>query len=454
MPLQDAMFPQFTLKCNPEEYKDRVLEFISSFQHAVFLDSNPDTGLPTPVTGTRYSYIAAADVVSYSQSDQHTLEDLQNFMDLAHQSGAWVFGSLTYDLKNNLEKLESSNPDHNGFPLFHFFSAKHIIIATESELTVIDNLDPHALWQSILLKAVTSAEEEISDVSSISYILNRDTYLRHVGKLLEHIRRGDIYEINYCHEVQVETGSINPVTLFRKINSISPNPFSCFYRNNDRYVLCASPERFLAKRDNLLISQPIKGTAARAENAAEDANNRELLASSSKERSENIMIVDLVRNDLSKVATKGSVHVKELCGVYTFPKVHQLISTVCCTLKNEINFTKIIRALFPMGSMTGAPKISAMKLIDEHENFKRSLYSGTIGYINPEGDFDFNVVIRSIMLQQNSGKATVAAGSAITAASDPESEYMETLAKLKPQLEALGIDAGRFINEISNKHAI
>ncbi len=454
MPLQDAMFPQFTLPCNPEEFKERVLAFTGSFEQAVFLDSNKGASTDIPETGTRYRYIAAADVVTYSHSDQHTLAELQEFLEQARQNGEWVFGSFTYDLKNNLEKLNSSNPDHNGFPLFHFFSAKHVIIAIENEITVIDHRDPKDLWNDILSRPALSNGEEIAVPPSISYILNRDAYLRKAEKLLQHIHRGDIYEINYCHEVQVNAEGIDPVSVFRKINSISPNPFSCYYRNNQRHLICASPERFLAKRDNRLISQPIKGTAARGKNADEDAQNKALLASSDKERSENIMIVDLVRNDLSKVAEKGSVHVKELCGVYTFPKVHQLISTVCCIVKQDVNFLDIIRALFPMGSMTGAPKISAMKLIEEHENFRRSLYSGTVGYINPEGDFDFNVVIRSILFQQNSGLATVAAGSAITAASDPESEYLETLVKLRPQLEALGIDAGSLISEISRKHAV
>lgn len=448
------MFPQFTIPCNPEEYKERVLAFIGTFQHAVFLDSNKDANTSIPETGTRYRYIAAADVVSFSHSDQHSLEELQEFIDRARHNGEWLFGSFTYDLKNNLEKLNSSNPDQNGFPLFHFFSAKHVIIATENEITVIDHRNPEDLWKTILSKSAAFNGNEKVVTPSVSYILNRDAYLRKAEKLLQHIQRGDIYEINYCHEVKVNAEGIDPVSVFRKINSISPNPFSCYYRNSQRHLICASPERFLAKRGNQLISQPIKGTAARGRDADEDSEHKAFLAASEKERSENIMIVDLVRNDLSKVAEKGSVYVKELCGIYTFPKVHQLISTVCCTVKQDYNFLDIIRALFPMGSMTGAPKISAMKLIEEHENFRRSLYSGTVGYINPEGDFDFNVVIRSILFHQNSGMATVAAGSAITAASDPESEYLETLVKLRPQLEALGIDAGSFISEISRKHAV
>jgi len=444
------MFPQISIKGDTGIYKERILNFIGSFADAVFLDSNNGGNGSIPFTGVKYNYIAAAGITNVIHDDHHNLEQLEQFIETTKKNGEWLFGFLSYDLKNELENLTSENPDHTGFPLFHFFSARHVFIATNDELTIIDKQDPALLWETVNAPAVAPNREPLPTELDVTHILSRDTYLDSVKKLLQHIQQGDIYEINYCHEILVDTFSLDPLKVFKRITEISPNPFSCYYRTRGLHLMCASPERFLAKQGTKLISQPIKGTAARGNNSEADAIQKNRLAKSEKEQSENVMIVDLVRNDLSKVAATGTVKVEELFGIYTFPKVHQMISTISCVVKEDTDFMDCIRALFPMGSMTGAPKISAMKLIDKYENFKRTLFSGTVGYINPDGDFDFNVVIRSILFQENTGVASIAAGGAITAASEPEQEYFETLVKITPQLEALGLVPDEILNIISD----
>ena len=185
------------------------------------------------------------------------------------------------------------------------------------------------------------------------------------------------------------------------------------------------------------MSQPIKGTSPRSENPFQDKANIEYLKHSLKERSENIMITDLVRNDLSKVATRGSVKVDELCGVYSFRQVHQMISTISAEMRPDKNWIDTVKATFPMGSMTGAPKVRAMQLIEKYEATKRGLYSGSVGYVSPDGDFDFNVVIRSILFNRKKGHLSYMVGSAITALANPEQEYEECLVKAAAIREVL-----------------
>ncbi|PID89409.1 MAG: hypothetical protein CSB01_02115 [Bacteroidia bacterium] len=245
------------------------------------------------------------------------------------------------------------------------------------------------------------------------------------------MRRGDIYEINFCQEFFAEQVCINPEQLYNHLKKVSPTPYGCFYKTRNHYLLSASPERFIKKKGTKLISQPIKGTAKRGANKEEDDTIKHHLFTDAKERAENIMIVDLVRNDLSHTATKGSVKVEELCGIYSFPQVHQMISTVVANLRNDIHFVEAIKQCFPMGSMTGAPKIRAMKLIEQYESTKRGLYSGAVGYITPQGDFDFNVVIRSILYNATNKYLSFMVGGAITMQSNPEKEYEECLLKAK-----------------------
>ncbi|MEO6219743.1 MAG: anthranilate synthase component I family protein [Ginsengibacter sp.] len=266
----------------------------------------------------------------------------------------------------------------------------------------------------------------------------RKKYLATVKQLQNHILKGDCYEINFCQEFFALDTMIEPVEIHKKLNLYSPNPFSAFYKYDDKYLMCASPERFLKKTGNLLISQPIKGTAKRfTDDPKADNNEREKLVQNEKERSENIMIVDLVRNDLAKVCAEGTVHVEDFLGIYTFPQVHQMISTVRGILKENITLSEIFHATFPMGSMTGAPKKRVMELIEKYEKTKRGLFSGTVGYINPEGNFDFNVVIRSVQYNTSDQYLSIMAGSAITNSSNPENEYDECLLKITAMRKAL-----------------
>jgi len=432
------MFAPLHITTQPDQYRSRILSFLDAYKTAVMLDSNSDRSIPAPLTGTHYSYIVAAGVLDEISSGDLTFNELQKFIDIHRKNQNWVFGYLSYDLKNEIENLNSSHPCFSGFPVMHFFVPQILIIANDQSITITSALtDPGEIWSSIISG---DGMKTITPEVAISHTQSRETYLSSIHKILNHIHRGDIYEMNYCHEVALVASTLNPVSLFHRLTELSPNPFSTYYRTQGCHLICSSPERFITRKGSRVLSQPIKGTAARSDDAASDKLNLKELKVSEKEMSENVMIVDLVRNDLSKIAQKGSVKVDELFGVYSFPAAHQMISTISCNIKPEITFTDIIKAAFPMGSMTGAPKVSAMKLIEKFEVFRRGLFSGTAGYIKPDGDFDFNVIIRSILYNEKNNHVSVAAGGAITAESEPEKEFQETMVKLTPQLKALGLD--------------
>lgn len=321
---------------------------------------------------------------------------------------------IPYDIKNKFEKLHSTNFDG---------------IKWDDKIHRINLTKTHNL---------SLEKTSHSPLKSIKTRESKNLYIEKVNILKQHIQQGNIYEVNFCMEFFAEDVKINPFELYQKLIEISPMPFSCFVKHQSKYLLCASPERFLKKTNNKLLSQPIKGTIKRGLTNDEDMRLKEELKNSSKEQSENVMIVDLVRNDLSRIAKKGSVKVDELFGIYSFPQWHQMISTVSCIIKDGVSFEKILRATFPMGSMTGAPKISAMKLIDEFESSKRGMYSGSVGIMMPNGDFDLNVVIRSIQYNADTGYLSFMVGSAITIHSDAEKEYEECLLKAKAILSVLG----------------
>ncbi|HEY0433624.1 MAG TPA: anthranilate synthase component I family protein, partial [Chitinophagaceae bacterium] len=266
--------------------------------------------------------------------------------------------------------------------------------------------------------------------------LTQEEYLSIIKALQAHIRRGDCYEINFCQEFYHDNAVIDPLAVYQRLSNVSPNPFAAFYRLHDKYLLCESPERYLAMRAGHIIAQPIKGTAKRFV-GNEETMARTHFSESAKDRTENVMIVDLVRNDLSKCCEPGSVAVDELFGVYTFPQVYQMISTVSGDLREEVTFEDIIRATFPMGSMTGAPKRRVLELIDHYEPTRRGLFSGAVGYIEPGGDFDFNVVIRSLLYNSTRRYVSVQAGSGITHYSEPLLEWEECLVKAAAMLRAL-----------------
>jgi para-aminobenzoate synthetase component I len=374
------------------------------------------------------------------KNDHNALTSLQTF---SKKNKFWIFGFLSYDLKNEIENLDSGNTDGLDFPLLHFFVPQVVIqIIEDTHFVYYDDAstkieEVQNIYELAFSKA-NKAETKSVLKNEIKNRISKEEYFQSFNSIKSHLLRGDIYEINFCQEFYSENSAIDPSIVFEKLNDISQAPFAALCKFNDHFIISSSPERFLKKQGNKLISQPIKGTAKRSDNKEVDEKLKIDLQNNLKEQNENVMIVDLVRNDLSKIAKKGSVQVDELFGVYSFRQVHQLISTISCEVKEDISLADIIRATFPMGSMTGAPKISAMKLIEKYEITKRGVYSGAVGYISPEGDFDFSVVIRSILYNSSNHYVSFMVGSAITAKADPEQEYEECLLKAKAMFEVLG----------------
>lgn len=368
--------------------------------------------------------------------EEYNVAAIDAFLREASSSDETVFFHLTYPLKNKFEKLNDRFEDKYNWPLVHFFTAKVEIKVLNDEVIIQCNDGSNAddVWKAI--SEEVTQNNLTGNAVSCKPSLDRKTYNRKLKTILNHIQLGDIYEMNFCFPFEGD-GEIDPYTVYELLCNSSPAPFSCFYKLKENFLLCSSPERFIQKTGSKIISQPIKGTAKRGSTIVEDEELKSDLYNNEKERSENVMIVDLVRNDLSRIAERGSVHVDELFGIYSFPSVHQMISTVSAAMRNDVSFTGILKALFPMGSMTGAPKIRAMEIINEQEEFNRGLYSGSVGYIKPNGDFDLNVVIRSILYNSVQKKISIPVGSAITAASDPDKEYDECLLKANALLSVL-----------------
>jgi para-aminobenzoate synthetase component 1 len=298
-----------------------------------------------------------------------------------------------------------------------------LIVLKKKELTIHAQKPDDVFAQ--LINEPEFIQEQAEEIN-LKQGIQKEEYLSIIKQIQARILRGDCYEINFCQEFFADNASIDPAAIFQNLLKISPTPFSAFYRLNDKYLISASPERFIKKTGNKIFSQPMKGTARRnIQDAFIDEQLKQTLYFDEKERAENVMIVDLVRNDLSKICKDGSVKVDELFGVYSFPQVHQMVSTVSGELKEGIAFSEIIKASFPMGSMTGAPKHRVMQLIEEYEPIGRGLFSGSIGYIDPDGNFDFNVVIRSILYNQATRLLSYYAGSGITFYSNVEKEWEE-----------------------------
>jgi para-aminobenzoate synthetase component 1 len=349
------------------------------------------------------------------------------------ESGKFWCGLLSYDLKNQVEKLVSEHEEFIGFPVAHFFEPEFRFTFSEKTVAIsAKKVLPEEILQEVL---ATELQEEIHEKLTWQARTSEAAYLENVRRIQEHILEGDVYELNYTIEFFAENANVFPVQLFEALNAKSPTPFSGFFKLNDSVLICASPERFLKKQGNKLISQPIKGTAKRGKTQEEDGLLKDQLLNDEKERAENLMIVDLVRNDLSRSAEVGSVKVEELFGIYGFQQVFQMISTVTAIAKPEENLASILQHTFPMGSMTGAPKIRAMQLIEQYEDHRRGLYSGSIGYLKPNGNFDFNVVIRSLQYNSKTKYLSYKVGSAITIDSVPEKEYEECLLKAKAIME-------------------
>lgn len=370
--------------------------------------------------------------------DSPSFEKLKNFHNLKKD---WLFGFLTYDLKNEIEELQSNNFDKIELPDLHFFQPKVVIEFCENEIRIHSKHETaisifEKINQTSILDATIFSNKKIRK-EDIQHRISKEEYLETIGQIKSHIRKGDVYEMNFCQEFFIEETEVNPYALFEKFNAIGKAPFAAFYKFKNKYLICESPERFVTKRDKEIISQPIKGTIKRGSTFEEDEQLKVQLYNSPKDRSENVMIVDLVRNDFGKSCKAGTVEVEELFGIHSFEQVHQMISTVVGELDDEIHFVDAIKNAYPIGSMTGAPKIRAMELIEQFEKTKRGLYSGAVGYITPEGDFDFNVVIRSMIYHGDKKYLSYQTGGAIVFDSSPEGEYEECLLKAKGFLEVI-----------------
>ncbi|KIX22483.1 aminobenzoate synthetase [Flavobacterium sp. 316] len=417
---------------DPKEFKSQLLHWSSQFREVTFLDSNDYSQ-----KYSSYDCILAVEAFTSIKTDYHNVfEDLHQYQSHAKD---WLFGYISYDVKNDVELLKSENFDGLEFPDLYFFQPKKLFFLRDNDLEIryLNMCDDEVETDFIEISQCSYAKSEEIVIDAIKQRISKEEYLSKVNKILEYIHKGDIYETNFCMEFFAKNAVINPVAIYQELNAISEPPFATYFKNDNHYLLSASPERYLKKENNKVISQPIKGTARRSFDIEQDNQLKTELSKNEKERSENIMIVDLVRNDLSHTAKKGSVTVEELCGIYTFKQVHQMISTVVSEVENTISPIEIIKSTFPMGSMTGAPKISAMKIIENLEETKRGLYSGAVGYFSPTGDFDFNVVIRSILYNAKKQYLSFSVGSAITSQSIPENEYEECLLKAKAMFEVL-----------------
>lgn len=351
-----------------------------------------------------------------------------------------LFGYLGYDLKNELEKLKSENPGTISWEPMNFFVPECIFSFEENQLTIQSEDLNYFLNEVQNLSTENISESGTkSNVSHLKSWTSKSAYIETVNKLRNHIEEGDIYEINYCINFSAIAEKLNPIQVFQELCKNSPAPFASFLKMDKKHIISASPERFIKLKDHKIISQPIKGTASRGQTELEDEKNKKKLSESEKERAENMMIVDLVRNDLAKSAKSGSVKVEEIFGIYSFQQVHQMISTISASKKDDVHPVDVIKNAFPMGSMTGAPKIRAMELIEKYENTKRNVFSGSIGHFNGENEFDFNVLIRSIYYDQETNNLNYQVGSAITYDSDVEAEYDECLLKAKAIEKTLGI---------------
>ena len=403
--------------------KEALFWWAKKFDMAVWLDSNAHQD--------HYSTFEAGLAVGACRT-LYTADALNTFLE---NENDWLFGYLSYDVKNELEDLTSNNFDGLDFPALQFFQPQKIIIVDDGQLHFKYLEDVANEIDGDLAEIRNFSPQETSpkpnEPIKIKMRIHKDAYFEKARCFLEHIHRGDIYEANFCQEFYAEDVAVDPWETYQKLNGISEPPFAAFAKFSDKYLMCASPERYIKKMSQKVISQPIKGTARRGMDEREDEKIKQELAQDKKERSENIMITDLVRNDLSKSAIRGSVQVEELCKPHTFKQVHQLISTIVSKVPTNKSTLELIKDTFPMGSMTGAPKISAMKIIEELEETKRGLYSGAVGYFAPNGDFDFNVVIRSILYNASKKYVSFSVGSAITSKSDPEKEYQECLLKAK-----------------------
>ncbi|MGB4080212.1 MAG: anthranilate synthase component I family protein [Bacteroidia bacterium] len=401
-------------------FKELVYAYADKHKYQCILDS---CQLNTGVYGGEFEFLAAIGATqvytSWSSFEQATTQV------------KWLFGVLGYDVKNHFETLSSENNAVIDTPELLFFEPQILLaIDKNQQVSVLKGDLSLDFFDAVVVK-------NKRDISPVYSPISRSDYIQKIEEIQELIRGGEVYELNYCVPYSHSFNAFQPLLFHLDLLQKSPVPMGAYLRANQLYLCGASMERFLMKQGNTLVSQPIKGTIKKGQTPEEDVALITQLKNSEKDRAENVMIVDLVRNDLNRVCKSGTVKVKELFGIYSYLQVHQMISTVEGEVLPEVSISDILKATFPMGSMTGAPKIAAMKYIEGIENFKRGWYSGALGYIAPDGDFDFNVVIRSVLCDTNNKVLNYNAGGAITIDSIAEQEWMEVQLKTKAITEVL-----------------
>jgi len=413
----------------PADFRARALRWAAQFPHCAYYEPND---LQASAAGTFTRLLAVART---APPTPRTLAELPAYLSGPPYQPPRC-GFITYDVKNEIEALSSDNFSGLNWPALHFFLPETCLY-WQPDALVIQGAVTDVL-AAILATAVPAALPPT--VPPLRARMPRADYLQAVESVREDILNGEVYELNLCQEFYAEGVALDPVATFWRLNETSPAPYAGLLRYHDHYLLCASPECFLTQRQGVITSQPIKGTRRRGPTPSQDEQQRLALLHDEKERAENLMIVDLVRNDLARIAQTGTVRVPELFGTYGFKYVWQLISTVEAELRPDVDLADILRATFPMGSMTGAPKIRAMQLIEQYEASRRGLYSGSFGFVWPaaDGEFEFNVVIRSLQYRADTGYLSLQVGSAITYDSVPGQECQECLLKAQGVLEALG----------------
>lgn len=415
-------------------FKAKVLHWLQGFTTFAYLDSNGYT------QDVHQHYELLVGAGNWAELATDTGTAFEQWADWQAEHPDWQLGWLSYDLKNELENLSTQHLKWLEFPDLFFFVPTFVLSIRGGQLTLaIKHGDPAVLFEQIdQLTPLPDPAAAVPESIPLRAGFNRATYLEKVEQVKRHIAQGDVYELNLCQAFFANPTELDPFVVFQRLNRAAQSPFAAFFGHAQRYVISASPERFLQKKGQQLLTQPIKGTIRRGKTAAEDAALRAALAANPKDQSENVMIVDLVRNDLARSCVTGSIKVDELFGIYSFATVHHMISTISGQLRPEMGLVQAIRNAFPMGSMTGAPKVRCLKLIDTLESGRRGVYSGAIGYVDPAGDADLNVVIRSILFDASSAQLSLQVGSAIVADSDPEQEYAECLLKAAALFQALG----------------
>lgn len=361
-----------------------------------------------------------------------------------------AIGYFSYDFGCQLEQIRMTSVELETVPEAYFVFYDNAVIVDHSTeqvfltgLGILEDAEKSVeglLHQIEMQQAMGEGEESsliLEETPLFQSPFSAKEYKEAIERVRAYIREGDIYIANMTHTFS-RAFQDDPQKTYEKLRKVNPAPFSAYMPLEGFSVLCSSPERFLEVRNGQVQTRPIKGTIARGKTPEEDANNKRKLENSEKDQSELLMIVDLERNDFSKVCQPGTVKVTELFKIEQFATVFHLVATIVGTLKDGCTAVDCLSATFPGGSITGAPKIRAMEIIDELERNRRNLYTGCIGYFGFDGNADFNIVIRSILIKNQ--VAHIGVGGGITWESDAQSEYEETIAKAIALFRSLEAD--------------